>query len=114
MNKSEMKLSNIYYLNIILSLLDSQDKNSYELRFNNILNDIETNFHEYFSSKGTFYPYKFEVNHTTQPDFIYANMYFKHTNAHKIVFDSSKLIKVILNHFNNNVRVSFNEYYFNI
>ncbi len=50
-----MQLCSVYYLIINLTLLNLKDKNKYEKIFENILEKLRINIHEYTQSDNLFY-----------------------------------------------------------
>ncbi len=101
-----MPLCLVYYLKINLTLLNPENKKSYEKIFSNILENLEQNIHQYVpSDEFELYKIKMVIDQKN----ISANMFFKYT--HKITFNFDKLTKTIVKDMKN-IRIHYNVFNF--
>ncbi len=103
-----MPLFLVYYLKINLTLLNPENKKSYEKIFSNILEEIKQNIHQYVQSD-EFEMYKIKM--VIDQNNISANMFFKYT--HEITFNFDKLTKNIVKNMKD-IRVTFNVFNFGL
>jgi hypothetical protein len=108
-----MELCSVLYITINLTLLDSDNKSTYEKQFLEILENIRDNIHDYASSDSLFYIYKIDLGKINLKENIYANIFLKFNPKNKVIVNFNKITNLLMLKLNN-VKVTYNTFDFSI